>query len=167
MRRIWLVVAAMHLSIVSPTLAQQDYGWSRYSDPAIGYAVDLPLDLFALVPDTPPEAPVFLEIGGEGQINLYNGIAHGLTLADFAQRFAQDDPSREVTYQAEGQSWFVLSGLYRAPEAGAAPLIFYTKVLLSADRERFSGFEISYPASEKQRFDAIVERLNDTFRRPQ
>ena len=165
-RAIVRVVAAVAIVTPSGAFAQTvNLGWAQYTDPAFAFTVDLPMDLFAPLDATDVPGLTLAEIGGEGQISLYGGSAEGLTLQDFAVRLAAGEQVRTITYQASGGSWFVLSGYYESP-GGEDPLIFYTKVLMSADHRTFSAFEISYPQNEKSRFDPIVNRIEDSMTRP-
>ncbi|NGP17897.1 hypothetical protein [Devosia aurantiaca] len=165
MKRV-LAAGLISLVLAGTSMAQTGAGWSRFEDAETGFSVDLPFGLFQLSPTEDGQSRLFLETDGDGQINLYQGDAAGLTLDDFADRLSADDPNREITYRAEGESWFVLSGFSHSEIEGVEPLIFYTKVLLSRDGQRFSGFEVSYPSSDKVRYDAIIERIEDSFSRP-
>lgn len=166
-RTILWVTAAAAFMVPSVVFAQSvDLGWERHTDPAYAFAVDLPMGLFAPIDATDAPGLTLAEIGGEGQISLYGGSAEGLTLEDFATRLSAGEQVRTITYQASGGSWFVLSGYYESGP-GERPLIFYTKVLMSADHRTFSAFEISYPQSEKSRFDPIVNRIEDSMTPPE
>ena len=156
--------ALLSVALSAGAAGQSQLDWDRYIDPQYGFSADLPYGAFEPLPGDPSQGLTLGEIGGNGQISIYGGDARGLTLAGFAERLTSGNDVREITYQAEGESWFVLSGYY-SPQSGEQ-LIFYTKVLLSPDRESFSAFEISYDANEKARYDAIVERIEDSFTRP-
>jgi hypothetical protein len=165
-RAIAQISVAVALMTSSGVFAQTvDFGWERYTDPAYAFTVDLPMGLFAALGTTDVPGLTLAEVSGDGQITLYRGSAEGLTLQDFASRLSAGDLVRTITYQANGGSWFVLSGYYDSA-AGEDPLIFYTKVLMSPDHRTFSAFEISYPQAEKSRFDAIVNRIEDSMTRP-
>ncbi|MET3900400.1 hypothetical protein ABIB57_004366 [Devosia sp. UYZn731] len=142
----------------------QEVTWSRYTDETVGFSAELPYGLFQPVSSEGERGITLMEVGGTGQINIYGGDAAGLTLHGFADRLSSGEQVRSVTYQAAGESWFVLSGLYE-PEPDQEPLIFYTKVLLSRDRKAFSAFEVSYERVDKMRFDPIVSRIEDSFSR--
>ena len=161
-----LLAAALVSVVLSAGAAAQDQtSWDRYVDPDYGFSAQLPYGAFEPLPSDGSPGLTMGEVGGNGQISIYGGDARGLTLAGFAERLTSGNEVRDITYQAEGNNWFVLSGFYE-PETGSEPLIFYTKVLLSTDRRRFSAFEISYDADEKARYDAIVEHIEDSFTRP-
>ena len=149
--------------------AQGDSGpinWTGFIDSQYGFSVDLPLGLFEPMEQDEGPGMTLAEIGGSGQLSIYGGAAEGLTLDQFAQTLASGEQVRTITYKAGGDSWFVLSGDYAPDRPGDAPLIFYTKVLLSQDGDSFSAFEISYPRDDKARYDPIVERLEESMSRP-
>lgn len=165
MHRPILAAALLSIALSAGVAAQDRVNWDRYVDPQYGFSADLPYGAFEPLPSDGSPGLTLGETDGNGQISIYGGDARGLTLAAFAERLTSGNEVRDITYQAEGKSWFVLSGFYQ-PESGGDQLIFYTKVLLSPDRERFSAFEISYDAAEKARYDAIVEHIENSFTRP-
>ncbi|WP_108462127.1 hypothetical protein [Devosia naphthalenivorans] len=159
-------IAAVSLILVgSVPSSAQSVDWERYVDPQYGFSAELPYGVFEPLEDDGSGGLTLGEVGGTGQISIYGGDAGGLTLEGFAERLSAGEEVRSITYQAGGDSWFVLSGYYQ-PDAEGERLIFYTKVLLSPDRETFSAFEISYDLDEKARFDGIVSRIEDSFTRP-
>lgn len=163
MRKQVLLAVAFVLAAWMPAGAQEAQ-WARYEDPQFGFSADLPYGAFEPLEEE-GQGLTLGEVGGNGQISIYGGDANGLTLDVFAERLTSGNEVRSITYRAEGNSWFVLSGFYE-PETGGEPLIFYTKVLLSADRQTFSAFEISYDADEKAYYDELVSRIEDSFTRP-
>jgi hypothetical protein len=168
LRIIWRA-AAMALLLSAPAMAQGDAGpiaWTSYIDPGYGFSVDLPLGMFEPVTQDTGLGMTLAETGGSGQLSIYGGAAEGLTLDQFAERLSAGEQIRTITYQAGGDSWFVLSGDYAPDGPAGEPLIFYTKVLLSPDGDSFSAFEISYPKADKARYDPIVERIEDSMSRP-
>ena len=158
-----LAVAVASLNLTPAALAQAGGGWQPYLDPDYGFSAELPLGVFEVVDaqDTPGIA--LREIGGQATVSLYGGPARGLTRDTLEARL--ETGSQVSTYRAGGDSWFVLSGYYEAQEA--QDTIFYTKVLFSPNHETFSAFEITFPAADKPRFEALVERFEDNFTRPQ
>lgn len=161
--------APMVLLLPVAAMAQgpsETIAWTSYVDPELGFSVDLPLGMFEPVEHGTSPGITLTETGGNGQISIYGGEARGLTLDQFAERLAAGEQVRTITYRAGGNSWFVLSGDYAPDGASEPPLIFYTKVLLAPDGDSFSAFEISYPRSDKARYDPIVERIEDSMSRP-
>lgn len=160
-----LIAAGFALTLSVGAFAQESAEWGRYVDPQFGFSAELPYGVFQPLEDDGSGGLTLGEVGGNAQISIYGGNANGLTLDGFAERLTSGNEVRSITYRAEGNSWFVLSGFYE-PETGGEPLIFYTKVLLSADRQSFSAFEISYDADQKALYDSVVSRIEDSFTRP-
>jgi hypothetical protein len=143
-----------------------DAGWQRYFDESYSFEVDLPLGLFEASEDS-SRGLRFHEISGFGEIQVYGADnPRGLPPRAFVTALEDAERIAEVTYRAEGQSWFVLSGYYADDEGLGEPLIFYTKFMFSADRSRLAAFEISFPARQKPRFADMVERIEDSFSGP-
>jgi hypothetical protein len=160
------LLAALLMAPVSLAWAQPaDVNWSLYTDPEHGFSAELPLGLFEPIPSEGTPGIRLAEVGGEAEISLYGGPATGMTRDALEARLASGEQIATITYRTGGESWFVLSGFYE-PTGPGDQEIFYTKVLFSADHELFSAFEISFPAADKPRFEALVERLEDSFTRP-
>ena len=66
------------------------------------------------------------------------------------------DAGEVITYQAQGDNWFVISGTHGDD-------IFYERHLLSHRGELTNGFVISYPARLKETYDPIVARMSKSF----
>lgn len=146
--------------------AAQELGWEPYQHPDHGYAIDLPLGL--MEPQGEAEGRlVFAEPDGTAQLVLYSEETSGnQNVEEIAETFARSAGIEDVTYRKRGESWFVLSGYFRLADDDPQELIFYLKLMLSADRSRYAMFALHYPRSDKERFDPIVERLEASFRRP-
>jgi hypothetical protein len=164
MRRILLSIAVV-LFGVSLAPAQENVEWTPYLDPAYGFSAELPLGLFEPVADAGAPGASFETADGHGLLRLSAGPAADMDREALEARLSQGAQVGTITYRAGGESWFVLSGYYE-PQAGEELTIFYIKVMFGADREHFSAFEISFPADEKPRFEAVVERFEDNFTRP-
>ena len=63
----------------------------------------------------------------------------------------------ELTYRLRGRSWFVLSG-YRGDT------IYYEKVMFSCRDRMVNVFAITYPASQRDLYDSVVERMENAFK---
>ena len=148
--------------------AAQTADWAQYVDPTYGYRIELPVIGFRIVEPQSADPVLRLEEeGGLGLIEVYGGPnTDGWTLAEFEQFLGQSERVAEVTYRAGGESWLVLSGYYRREGFENESLIFYTKVMFSADRQSFAAFEFSYPENERVRYDPMVERVEDSFSGP-
>ena len=133
---------------------------------AYDFEIALPLSVFAL--DEEAGRGLFLrEVGGQGEMKVYGADnTSGRSPREFVTALEEADRIEEVTYRAEGRNWFVLSGYYADEDSLGEPLIFYAKVMFSADWSRVSAFEISYPQGEKRRFDPIVDRIENSLTPP-
>jgi hypothetical protein len=141
--------------------------WRRFTDPEFGYSIDLPDDGFDVEVDATKNGLTLYEIGGRGQIDVYAfENEQQLSLAQVRDALAQADRIEDITYSRSGASWFVISGHYRRLADEATDLIFYAKFRFSADRRVLSAFEASYPITDKERFDPIIERIEDSLTRP-
>ena len=158
-----LVFMASSVSITPAALAQTSAGWQTYLDPVYGFSDALPLGMFEVVEAEGTPGMALKEINGQATVNLYGGPAQGMTREALEDRLETGAQLSTTTYRAGGDSWFVLSGFYGGP---GKDTIFYTKVLFSPDHQTFSAFEITFPAQEKPRFEALVEHFEDNFTRP-
>lgn len=158
-----LRVAAV-LALLFCSLPAQAQEWRRYVHAELGFSVSLPIGVFEVDENT-AERLHLSESGGEAQLDVF-GITNpeSLSVAAFREMIEAADPSRRITYRAGGRSWFVLSG-YLDDEA--EPTIFYAKFMLSRDGTSVSAFEISYPEAQRDRYDDMVERIEDSLTAPQ
>lgn len=164
MRRAIMPAFSLMLAASAPGLAQS-IDWQDYTDSTYGFTAELPLGLFEAIDSVGRPGISLQEVGGTAQINLYGGPAEGMTRDALEARLEGGEQISTITYRAGGESWFVLSGFYE-PVGTDEEVIFYTKVLFSADRGSFSAFEISFPEDDKPRFEDLVERFEDNFTRP-
>ena len=157
-----LLTAALILSLLLAGPVHAD-DWEQYTNPATGFSISLPTEQFAVEGETAGRLSL-TEIGGTAQLDVFGVTnAERLTVAQFQRLMEGADASRRITYRARGRSWFVLSG-YLAGEAEQT--IFYAKFMLNDAGTALSAFEISYPKADKAKFDAVVERLEDSLTSP-
>jgi hypothetical protein len=165
MARLLIVVVTTCLLTLS-AIGAQGIHWQRYEDAAYGYEVDLPLGMFT-GSRRDDNGVTLVEIDGRGQIDVYGAAnTENLSPREFQAVLSGADRIREITYARRGQSWFVISGYYRREGDDSDDLIFYAKFMFSPDREHLSAFEASYPVRDKRRFDAIIERMEDSLTSP-
>lgn len=137
--------------------------WTTYGGP--GFVIEVPAD-YVEAADSKPDHLVLVDGTNTVLLEVYGGPNKSeLSAAELADSLSRAERIADVTYRAEGRSWFVLSGHYRSLGSGARPLIYYAKLLISADGSRLAGFEISYPQDDKRRLDPVVSRIEDSFRR--
>lgn len=146
--------------------ADEELDWGFYQDPDYGFTIEVPIGLMEQMPEA-PRGSRFLEINGSGLLDVYGGVNTArLDPEEIAAELENNPQIARVTYRASGDSWIVLSGYYSRPDYRGDDLIFYAKFMFNEDRSRLAAFEISYPSTERRRFDAIVERLEETLSAP-
>jgi hypothetical protein len=149
----------MLLALTAPAYAQPIPQWQSYRDPQYGYSIDVPYGLFNEDNGGGQYKGMMLSaIEGGGQIQIYGGYnAQHADPATLARVLSGTDRVKQVTYRAGGSNWLVLSGYYGKAQGGVAgDVIFYTKFMFNPDHTILSAFEVSYPASEKRRYDALI-----------
>lgn len=164
-RRPFLSLGALLLGVTLATAQPVPVTWTAYADPVYGFSAELPLGLFSVVQAEGSPGIMLAEAGGEAKLSLYGGPAEGMNRDALEAHLSAGEQIGSITYRTGGDSWFVLSGFYE-PLGPGDLTIFYTKVMFSPDHQTFSAFEISFPADEKPRFEALVERFEDNFTRP-
>ena len=141
--------------------------WRYYSDPQFGYSIVLPDDGFDIETDAERSGLTLYEREGRGQIDAYAfRNDNELGLGQIRDELESAYRIKQITYSRSGASWLVISGYYRRIENEATDLIFYAKFMLSADRRSVSAFEASYPVGDKDRYDPIIEKIEDSLTRP-
>src|SRR5690606_36537181 len=157
--------AVTMVSVAAVTAQPAAVTWTPYADLVYGFSAERPPGRFSVHASERRPGRSRAEVGGEAQLSLYGGPAEGMDRDALAARLSAGEQIGTITYRAGGESWFVLSGFYE-PLGPGDLTIFYTEVLFSPDHQTFSAFEISFPANDKPRFEALVERFEDSFTRP-
>jgi len=151
----WLPLVVL-LALAPPAPAQTR--WTTYANARFGTTADYPADLFTRR-DPEPE-------NGDGlRLHTADGRA---TLTIFGQYNSENDTPASyyerivdktgVTYRHIARTAYVASG-----QRGAD--IFYERCnFRPGDRATVDCFELTYPAGEKARWDAIVARISKSLR---
>ena len=139
--------------------AQASEEWRTQRDPHFGFSYSYPAEMFAPMEGERPSFYYYgsAVTGGKFLVGAWNN-QQGATPQEFKQwMLTHADGYEDITYQPRGRSWFVLSG-HRDDQ------IFYEKVIFSCKGCVVNVFAISYPEAERQRFDPVVERMEDHFK---
>lgn len=162
MRSIYRLLIATAFTCLSSqaTRAAAPESWNSYRNERFGLSLSYPGTVFA--PDRTAEAgDGQLMVSKDGSARLLIG---GLLNADGRSPAAyQDFIARQsyadyrIDYRRLGSNWFVLSG-----EGNGK--IFYEKVMFSCAGRLINSFALIYAADERQVFDPIVERIENSFR---
>jgi len=161
-----LASLGISLALVLVPLGQANAAsWSRLLGPQGQFVIDIPTPSFREEASDKPSHRTFIEVGGEAIIDVYSGRnLKRLQPAAFIKELSQVPRIEDITYTAQGKSWFAISGHYVRDGANLGGLIYYAKFVFSADLTRFAAFEISYPTTEKRALDAIVTHLEKSLR---
>jgi hypothetical protein len=132
--------------------------WSTHRDPAFGFSIRYPSDLFEPLKSDTPSFHYLMSRDGESK--LFVGAWSNRdrrTPASVRQWLLENGQGGdEVVYDPHGRSWFVLSGYHQEK-------IYYEKVMFTCAGGVVSIFGINYPIAQREFYDAIVERLEDAF----
>ena len=148
------------LALAPITLKAAFSEWSSARDPDLGFAYSYPGGLFARIEgDGKPSFHYFASADSAAKflVGGWNNTA-GQSPESFKRWVMENVGGYDVlTYRPRGRSWFVLSG-YREDQ------IYYEKVMFSCGGELVNVFAITYPIAERDVYDPIVERMENTFK---
>jgi hypothetical protein len=134
--------------------------WALETEPDLGLSYSYPPDVFLPIEgDEKPYFHYFASASSEAKflVGGWNNTT-GQSPAGFKQWLTENVGGYdELTYRPSGRSWFVLSG-YRGDS------IYYEKVMFSCGGSLVNVFAITYPVEQRDLYDPIVERMEDTFR---
>lgn len=130
-------------------------GWQTYVNGRFGMALSFPPDLFTPA-DPPANGDGRRFLSPEAGLETFGWVnAEGETPASLKARLVGSAGYERVTYGPVGRDWVALSG-YRGGK------IFYEKYVFRGDTVQAFGME--YPAPLRDRYDPVLERIEDSFR---
>jgi hypothetical protein len=134
--------------------------WSHEQDNDLGFRFSYPRALFTQIEgDRKPAFHYFVSPNSDAKlmVGAWNN-REGRTPDQFKRwLMANAGGYDELTYRPRGHSWFVLSG-YRGND------IYYEKVMFSCGGQVVNVMAITYPSGERDLYDSVVERIEDTFK---
>ena len=153
-----VVASAVFAFLVLPAGAASR--WALKTDPHLGFRYSYPSPVFSPIEgDGKPSFHYFESPSSEARflVGAWNN-AKGQSPEGLKRWLIENVGGYdETTYRPRGRSWFVLSG-YRGN------LIYYEKVMFSCGGSLVNVFAITYPVEQRDMYDPIVERMEDTFR---
>ncbi len=153
---------ALFSTLVAPfvyaTTFQENY--KTYTNARFAYSISYPANLLIAQGEaTNGDGQKFIYKDAQAVLLVYgshNALNQNLkTVFEAAIQPNADHPHLSITYKILRANWFVISG----KEDGK---IFYQKTLLKNDV--FKTFRLEYDESQKKTFDALVPRLEKSFR---
>jgi hypothetical protein len=156
-----VVLAAGVLCGAVPVLAQSvTQGWSTYRNARFGFRLSYPGGLF-IASETPNRDSGALWQSVDGAARLLatatpNETAETIeTYKDFVMRESYADA--KFDYTPTKDTWFVLSGQ-------KGDTIFYERITFVCDGRYIYGWQVNYPASQRRKYDAIVEAIHRSYK---
>jgi hypothetical protein len=152
----WFFTGALALTLLAAAMPP----WSLEQDDAFGFTYAYPRTRFAeITGEAKPGFHYFAsqDAAAEFLVGAWNN-RKGQTPEEFKRwLIANAGGYNEVTYRPRGRSWFVLSG-YRGND------IYYEKVMFSCSGQIVNVMAITYPSDQREQYDSVVERMEDSFR---
>jgi hypothetical protein len=153
-------VSLMVLMLLAAGACAATDDWRTYSNQRYGFSLQYPSNIF-VVERTAAAGDGHLLVAKNGTAQLLVGSltnASHFTPASYQEYVARNSyADYRIAYRRRGGSWFVLSG-----EGNGK--IFYEKAMFSCAGRLINSFAMIYRSEERQVFDRIVERIEDTFR---
>jgi hypothetical protein len=159
MSKLLLGLLVLVLTAIAANGAQARADWSTQKDEQFGFTYSYPAELFVR---TEGERHSFYYFRSQQTDAKFLVGAWNNERASTPEEFknwmlTHAEGYEDITYQPHGQSWFVLSG-HRGDE------IYYEKTIFACGGRVVNVFAIAYPELERQRFDPVVERMEDNFK---
>ncbi|NDD29818.1 MAG: hypothetical protein EB084_16300 [Proteobacteria bacterium] len=147
-----MMAAALVISVTTAATAQQ--GWSRYSNPRFGYAIDVPAGFSKDRAPANSDGLKFLDTHG-ATLRAWgsNNVEHLDPTSGLKQ--VLDAKGAAVTYKAKGKNWFVVSWRDKGK-------IHYEKDFLGEGA--VNAFRFTYPATGGRPYTSMVTRLEQSFK---
>lgn len=159
LRTLIALLVAPSLALAQPS-ANTDESWGPYENARFGMKLVYPQDVF--VPDhtkSTEAGQLFVSSDGAARLligAIENGEKH--TPSSY-QHYIAGESYQGFTfdYAPVGGTWTVLSGKKKGT-------MFYQKVIFTCSGRIINTFALTYPVAERQTYDPIVERIEDSFR---
>jgi len=157
-RMVISLLALSAFAFAGPCGAASD--WQGYSNERYGFRLQYPANVFTLERSAEAgDGELFVAKDGDARL-LVGTLTNEsrFTPASYQQYVAQNSyPDYRIHYRRLGGSWFALSG-----EGNGK--IFYEKAMFSCAGRLITSFAMIYRSDQRQAFDRIVERIENTFR---
>lgn len=134
--------------------------WKEYRNERFGLSLYYPAGVFALDRTTESgDGQLFVSQVGDARL-LVGGFANdtGFSPASYQTYLARKSYSQyRIDYRPVSHTWFVLSG-----EGNGR--IFYEKVMFSCGGRLINSFALLYSIAEREAFDRLIARMEQSFR---
>jgi hypothetical protein len=151
-------VLAVALAALTPAAPHAQAKWLTYTNVRFAFAVDYPADLFPGYVESDNSDGATFNAAGEGvgfrAFGFWNND-HQRPRALLKERYE----GKTLSYSVVKRDYFVASGKQDGRDGAA---IFYDRCNLAG--ERVICVNLVYPAADKKKWDAIVQRLTRSLR---
>jgi len=134
--------------------------WREYRNERYGFSLQYPANMFVVERTAEAgDGQVFVSQIGNARLLVGAFVnERGYSPASYQAYIARESyGGYTIGYQRLGRSWFVLSGEGRGK-------VFYEKVVFSCAGRLINSFSLLYPVADRDTFDPIIQRIEDTFR---
>lgn len=142
-------------NILGAEMTKENY--IAYYNSRFGFSVDIPSDF---IPQRPPEnddGRVFLSEDGQAEIRVSAGAnILNWTIYDIRD-YLTDTAKGNITILGQGETWIAATWIDNES-------IYYNKSFISGDGEIQSSMNFIYPVEQRDRYDVVVEHLEETFK---
>lgn len=130
--------------------------WRAYHNARFGTTAEVPEGWRMGAPPENNDGRVFTSPDGRAQIIVSGMFSIGPRSEEFALRLGPLE-DEIIEYDRRGRDWLVVSGV-------KGEKIFYRKSLLSCRDTIWNSVFLEYPASEKDKYDALVAHVAASLR---
>jgi hypothetical protein len=134
--------------------------WREYQSERFGFSLQYPADIFVVERTAEAgDGQVFVSQIGNARLLVGAFVnERGYSPASYQAYIARESyGGYAIGYQRLGRGWFVLSG-------DGQGKVFYEKVVFSCAGRLINSFALLYSVADRDTFDPIVERIEETFR---
>jgi hypothetical protein len=140
-------------------------GWSTYKSPDFGFSFTFPDGLFKLDQSSPQAngGGIWLTQDRRARLIATSGPNESReTLSSYRQTIMKESyANARLDYAPMLPGGFVLSGVLASPQGER---MFYERVTFVCDGRFIYGWQMMYPAAQRQKFDRIVEAVSRSYK---
>jgi hypothetical protein len=140
-------------------------GWSTYKSPDFGFSFTFPDGLFKLDQSSPQAngGGIWLTEDRRARLIATSGPNESReTLSSYRQTIMNESyANARLDYAPMLPNGFVLSGVLASPQGER---MFYERVTFVCDGRFIYGWQMMYPAAQRQKFDRIVEAVSRSYK---
>jgi hypothetical protein len=150
---------------VQPTRTLETQGWSTYKSPTFGFSLTFPDGLFKFDKSSQQAngGGIWLSEDRRARLIATSGANEGReTMTAYRQTIMKESyANARLDYAPILPTGFVLSGVIPSPQGER---MFYERVTFVCDGRFIYGWQMMYPAAQRQKFDRIVEAISRSYK---